>query len=457
MHIRPSAFEFDESDPFLNDTLERKGQIESLTRLIGNIEGPCVLAVDGAWGSGKTTFLTMWAQYLRKNRFRVAEFNAWETDFSNDPLMALYAALKEDSANLSTPDFKAALQAGAVVVSKLASAIPGIPDLADVYAAAKDQTETSVEVRLSRHRDAEEAIKEFKEALGRATRDGPPLVVCVDELDRCRPDYAIRFLEATKHIFHVDKVVFVLAVNLSELAKSVNALYGSNFNGETYLRRFVDYSIYLPEADRSRFFDDLLQSVGLSDRANSGTDIRHFLEIFVLGAPHMSLRDIEQAIHHLGIVLNAIPREPSPYRVPTEMIATTLMVVRMVAPDIYRKFTRDEVSDLQVLKGLNKLINRSDDWWKDPSHPQERTFPGSIRMEGILIVWGRHLSGSPEKDTPLLQLHKSEEEKAQNQERSGYSRAVISQARDIDNTYGEAFSLVLSLIDMIVYNPPRER
>ena len=454
MRLRPSPFEVPESgDPFVNDTLGRKDQIEALTRLVRNIEGPCVLAVDGAWGSGKTAFLKMWAQFMRNEDFRVVEFNAWETDFSDDPLMALYAALEAELGKLSTPDYKAALQAGAVVVAKLASAIPGMPDLLDTYAAAKGHTETSAIARLARHRDAEEAIRGFKEALAQATKGGLPLVVCVDELDRCRPDYAIRFLEATKHIFDVDGVVFVLGVNLSELANSVSALYGSNFKGATYLRRFVDRFLYLPRADRRRFFDGLLKSVGLADRTEPNTYIRIFLDIFVLGGPHMSLRDLEQAIYHLGMVLEAIPREGHPFGMSQDIIATTLMVFRMVAPDIYRQLIRGEISDLDTLKALNSLINRPAEWWKDSQNRHQREV--SSKMEAVLINLGRYTSGPWETESPLLLLRRSEAEDPENRQwPNDYPQAVVLETEA--PTDGRTFSRVLSLIDMIAYDPPSE-
>ena len=197
MRLRPSPFVVPESgDPFVNDSLDRKDQIEALTELLRNVDGPCVLAVDGAWGSGKTAFLKMWARFLRSKRFRVAEFNAWETDFSDDPLMALYAALESELGRLHARRHEEVLRAAATVISKLAATVPLVPDVAGAFTAAAERPDTSLEARLARHRDAEAAIGALKMALAKAAKDRLPLVVCVDELDRCRPDYAIRFLEA---------------------------------------------------------------------------------------------------------------------------------------------------------------------------------------------------------------------------------------------------------------------
>ena len=89
IRVKPREIDVPESDPFENDLLGRKEPVEILTQLIGSLEGPVVLSVDAAWGNGKTTFLKMWAQHLRSQEFPIVEFNAWETDFSGDPFLAL--------------------------------------------------------------------------------------------------------------------------------------------------------------------------------------------------------------------------------------------------------------------------------------------------------------------------------------------------------------------------------
>ena len=82
-----------------------------------------------------------------------------------------------------------------------------------------------------------------------------PLVVVIDELDRCRPSYAVELLKAAKHLFAVDGVVFVLALNRSELSHSIGALYGGKFDATGYLRRFIDVDFRLPDPDRAAFID----------------------------------------------------------------------------------------------------------------------------------------------------------------------------------------------------------
>ena len=448
MRMRPTPFVVPKSgDPFENDKLGRKDQIKSLTQLIRNIEGPCVLAVDGAWGSGKTVFLKMWAQFLRNRRFQIAELNAWETDFSEDPLMALYAAFKDE---LKRPNAKAVLKIIVEATSQIASdAIPLLPNIVESLTMARERSEPSAKARLSCFQDAEDAIRKLKKALKSAAKGRLPLVVFVDELDRCRPDYAIRFLEATKHIFDVDGVVFILGVNLSELAHSVSALYGTDFDGETYLRRFVDRSIYIPQADRIEFFENLLDQTEPIYRVRPYR-VRPYLETFILGASNISLRDMEQGVYHLSTVMETIPVEHGAIWPTSDQLAATLIIVQMADSDTYRQFLRGELSDLDVVSTLYKFINRPGNWWKIPR------LDDSIcaEVEAVLVGYHKHISRSWEIDTPLLQKRRRESEE---KEYSRYPQSVVSSASTISDHSGYSdrnFSKVLSIVEMVTYEPP---
>lgn len=66
-----------------------------------------------------------------------------------------------------------------------------------------------------------------------------PVVVLVDELDRCRPSYAIEMLEVIKHFFTTKNFVFIVATDTSQLTHSINAVYGANFDSSQYLKRFL--------------------------------------------------------------------------------------------------------------------------------------------------------------------------------------------------------------------------
>jgi hypothetical protein len=85
--------EIDENDPFKNDLLDREGEIKNLTSIVLNYDDPLVLALDAPWGAGKTTFVKLWQACLKQKGNQSICFNAWETDFSDDPLIVLVSEL----------------------------------------------------------------------------------------------------------------------------------------------------------------------------------------------------------------------------------------------------------------------------------------------------------------------------------------------------------------------------
>ncbi len=94
-----------------------------------------------------------------------------------------------------------------------------------------------------------QSLQYFKEALAKITSKlDKPLVFIVDELDRCKPEFAIRLIERIKHFFDIPKVVFILAINKTQLEESINNFYGFS-NTANYLEKFIDFSIMLKSRD----------------------------------------------------------------------------------------------------------------------------------------------------------------------------------------------------------------
>ena len=419
IRIQPLDIEIPGDDPFKNDLLERKEPAEVLTHLIGSIEGPCVLAVDAVWGAGKTTFLRIWAQYLRNKGFPIVEFNAWETDFTGDPFIALSGELMDglsgdtdgapaDKITEAKRAAKAVLRWAVPGIIRIATA--GILDVDPMLEKEAGQALASyAEERLSSYRKQQESVQEFRDILQGIAGDlaenkqGLPLVVIIDELDRCRPSYAVELLEIAKHLFSVDHIVFVLAVNRSELAHSIKALYGSDFDAHGYLRRFFDIDFRLPEPGRTKFIDNLLAATRFNDYFKRTQDtmaehdypaVNTLLTVF-FDAPDLSLRAIAQAIHRLGLVLASLRDDRRSFATWTVVV----LILRTIDPNLYYQFIRSEVSDLEV---VDKICNRpgikvlqeqpTDDQLKAMSHFQaiiivvhqkEESFAGPTREEPI--------------------------------------------------------------------------
>jgi hypothetical protein len=262
-----------------------------------------VLNIRADWGFGKTFFLQRWAKDLEQSQFPVVFFNAWENDFCDDPLIGFIAEINEALSNhfkeipLAQRHLDKALAVGRKLIkpvslgvaSVIAKQLSGysIEKLSELYSQNDDDSDDDekksegeissliskcAEVALKEHLDTKATMVLFKKQLSRLIeflekeeKIELPLFVFIDELDRCRPTYAIELLEAVKHLFGVPGVYFVIATNLEQLGHSIRAVYGEQFDSERYLKRFFDQEYLLPSPDNARFTAFLFERYSLND------------------------------------------------------------------------------------------------------------------------------------------------------------------------------------------------
>lgn len=259
-----------------NDILGRAETGRKLSNLVETIETPLVVALDGAWGSGKSHFLKTWvgAHTLENDgKAKTIYFDAFEHDYLDDPLVALIGVLADRFQNKD----KGALKKARDAVSKLwrpalrigiAATTAGASELAGPLidaglAAGSNELSKASEIFWKREDGKRAAMVEFRAALEELTPveedggDSRKIVIVIDELDRCRPDYALSMLEVMKHFFAVENVHFILGVNLKELENSVRARYGSGVDAAKYLQKFVSVIVPIkpPRPARGTFSD----------------------------------------------------------------------------------------------------------------------------------------------------------------------------------------------------------
>ena len=151
------------------------------------------------------------------------------------------------------------------------------------------------------------------------------------------------------------------AVNRTELAHSIRALYGSGFDAEGYLRRFFDVDFRLPEPDRKAFIDALLDATQINDyflrrTQDWGAQQDNYGNVYSLlkgffQAPDLSLRRIAQAIHRLGLVFATLRSDQQSFAIMT----TVALIIRTIDADLYHRFCRGEASDLDVVDKMFAL------------------------------------------------------------------------------------------------------
>lgn len=330
--------------------------------------GALVLNVDAEWGRGKTFFLQgMWRETLAKGHAAVF-VDAWSNEFGDDPYAAFVSEIEEffrphvagatgGMAKKATDMFLAAKEnlvpiavaAGKGIGLRLADKALGkeareqigeyirghTADTADdAVSAVVDEIGAATERQINelldsaaakvvaRHRAARKGQTDFKinlkeaiEAFADYSGKRLPFFIFIDELDRCRPTYAIQMLERVKHLFDIEHIVFVVATDTEQLSQSVKAIYGQGFNGRKYLQRFFSRTYLLPGPSLGNFVSYLVEGSGVDFRrwAFPGADVGDAITFLSRASEHllMRLRDIEQCLDLLfDITTSWSAREP---------------------------------------------------------------------------------------------------------------------------------------------------
>ena len=251
-------------------------------------------------------------------RYPSVLFNAWQADAASDPMLAFVRQLDEQLPRSLESEASRLMDLGAKIfrtgVGRTAELITRRLMRAEDLSSSTALDDIA-STRLETHEYETKAVLEFRQHLeeragllaGSEDLNGP-LVVFVDELDRCRPSFAVELLERIKHLFDVTGIVFVLGINQDELAHSVCAVYGSGFGGRKYLGRLIDLTYTLPEPGLDRFvkshtggWDQTVCAPALSlDQFTSGI-------AELLAGLGSSLRDTQQVLAELTVLLTVAP------------------------------------------------------------------------------------------------------------------------------------------------------
>jgi hypothetical protein len=269
MPIKHKEIEIPFEDPFKNCKLDRKKYAEILTSTIKEYSDGFVLAINNEWGAGKTTFIKMWQRMLENEGMKTIYFNAWENDFQLNPMTAILSELKGISIG-NDEKLKNVLEKGKIIAKNTIPTIlkgllkkyTGIEELGDFAEGAATAGVEIIESEIDEYQKKKEGLQHFRNALEDYVSSncpfGTPLLFLVDELDRCRPDYAVQLLEHMKHFFNVPGVVFALSIDKGQLENSIKGFFGSeNINGNEYLRRFIDIEFRIPEPSSDNYLNYL--------------------------------------------------------------------------------------------------------------------------------------------------------------------------------------------------------
>lgn len=281
---------------YLEDTIGRNDDLFYFVRILSGLSSGSAVALNAAWGSGKTFFVKQAkmlidihnpnsdidVEYLNEEeiasikkvynkynsgtekydmpKMATVYYDAWKYDDTEDPLLSLLYCIMNRFGE-SVPEDKVAVikkfaKQSVSILSSAARYITGI-NVQEILETIKNYAEACEDTvkEQKKNESLEKRINSFLNDI--VLEDEEKLIIFIDELDRCNPQYAVKLLERIKHYFNHPKVVFVISYNKAELQHSIKTLYGSEFSADKYLERFFDYEFGLSTIDVGSYLDSL--------------------------------------------------------------------------------------------------------------------------------------------------------------------------------------------------------
>ena len=340
------------------DEFNRKPIAENIIRLLTSTIDLSPMVIDGGWGTGKTEFCQKLIRLMQQQHpdYQPVYIDAFRSDHSGEPLLALLAEIikactpedigEQPSEQRKEMTKKVAKAAGFVMKTVAKAAVghvlkQNMEDLAEgmsqiindkqeaknaaatVAGAATtlashsiDATiDATVEALLKEQIEAEKNLETLKACLKEFAEE-KPIILFIDELDRCRPDYAVDMLEVIKHVFDVENVKVVLVTNTKQLRAAINHRYGVEVDAHKYLDKFLKYSFALPDKVSVRswggwalvsveYFKQLIRTSHMASELRGLIDEEHNVTINFISdmieRNDISLRETERLVRFLEI------------------------------------------------------------------------------------------------------------------------------------------------------------
>ena len=359
------------------------------------VDGSLVISLNAEFGRGKSTFFEMWESMLNSSDGLpdVVRLNAWQSDFINDPLLAIaFNVVEHLEDNGKAPEVIKKIKTGAgklcrataSIGNDIVSKFTGV-DLVKTGKAAESSSlildKKIGEQIYDDFRERTNALEDIRDGLKEAfTKEGVSnLIVIVDELDRCRPDYSISYLETIKHIFDIPKLTFVLGVDKVSLSCAAKALFGQDLKFDEYYRKFVHRNVTLPVPDMaatkqlcSSLVDEYMESLELAQinrfsygemdryRIDNVTDLCVLLEL--------TPRQIHEMFRVLGHALCCKEAQAGRMLWGWQISTMFMSALSFVNHDLYNqlgqgKASFEQLGDCLLSYGLTKNKERQSDWW----------------------------------------------------------------------------------------------
>ena len=362
------------------DEFTRKPIAEKIIKLLNSDIDVSPLIIDGKWGTGKTEFcfkLKNLIEDVNSSNYKVGYVNAFQADHANEPLLALIAEVaslhsndneKSEFIRKAIPYLRLITGVGlkaavGFVFGKYAAEAPSI--LSEGVDAIKDGSSSlidqSLESIIKDQVEAEKNLADLKDALVSISTK-TPIILLIDELDRCRPDFAVMMLETIKHVFDVKNVQIILITNADQLKATIKHSYGSETNSHDYLYKFFKYQINLPTATKGTegksvennvtHFKTIVQASNVIPQEFKDNEFIYEIPTF-LDLSELSLRKIEQTVRCIETLIIFEDKEQSKSQIVEQILMVFLSFVYMIDEGTFQEINNKEIDDVKFLYFTN--------------------------------------------------------------------------------------------------------
>lgn len=364
-----------------NDKLNRKSFAKNLTNIVLNSSEytrnkSLVIALDSSWGTGKSMFIEMWRNQLNEDGVWTAIYNAWNNDDWNNPLISIVNDFVEEiGAVAELPEIENEIKKKAVKIFKYIGTSyakkkfkdafgDDVEDIVDLFnseiastIAATGANAEAIKKIAFKKKDTEifndfkkykGLKKDFMNTLESLSSNGK-IVFFIDELDRCRPTFAIETLEIIKHFFDIKNIVFVISLDMEQLSHSIATVYGERMDAEGYLRRFFDLNIKIP----SPMTNEYVTYLNEVDNLQLSKDLKKRI-IILFDKLHLTLRDMNSIFINIKILLNTSLKQCN--EIDMKEVYIYLLILKYKYPKVYKA-----VLTKSIMQDVESQQNRKED------------------------------------------------------------------------------------------------
>ena len=217
-----------------------------------------------------------------------------------------------------------------------------------------------------------EVVAEFKKYLEElpGKLGGKSIVFIIDELDRCKPPFALEIVEVVKHLFSVPNITFVLVMNRSQLEACVRNEYGA-VDASQYLQKFINLWVSLPKNqafghyDVKTYLSFCMARIGMkAENSNKQGWVEMFEELII--HYNVSLREVERCLSNFALIRKIYDKD---FSMPYRWMSAYLSIIKVIYPDEYKRLATSNIEYSELTKATNLTTLQHN--WSFPDRPAE--------------------------------------------------------------------------------------